>query len=81
MDLITKEPVKEIHEYKENEIIYRGKVFIDNAGRDLSYIIFRDETFFTAQCLDINIASFGNTIEKAKFMIKDALELYFEEEE
>jgi hypothetical protein len=65
MDLLTKEPFKDINEYKQNEIVYRGKVFIENASREMSYIIFRDEQFFTAQCPNINVASFGDTIEKA----------------
>ena len=81
MDLLTKENLKEINNYKENEIVCRGKVFIDTSGEELSYIIYRDENFFTAQCLDVNIASFGETIEEAKLMIKEALELYFEDED
>jgi len=71
---------REINNYKENEIVYRDKVFINNAGKELSYIIYRDEDYFTAQCLDVNIASFGDTIDEAKIMIKEALELYFKNE-
>lgn len=71
---------REINNYKENEIVYRDKVFIDNTGKELSYIIYRDEDYFTAQCLDVNIASFGETIDEAKIMIKEALELYFRNE-
>ena len=71
---------KGIQNYKENEIVYRDKVFIDNTGKELSYIIYRDEDYFTAQCLDVNIASFGETIDEAKIMIKEALELYFRNE-
>ncbi len=71
---------REINNYKENEIVYRDKVFINNTGKELSYIIYRDEDYFTAQCLDVNIASFGDTIDEAKIMIKEALELYFKNE-
>ena len=38
-----------VETYKQNEIVFRGKVFIDSIGEELTYIIYRDDKFFTAQ--------------------------------
>ncbi len=46
----------------------------------LKYIIYKDEKYFVAQCLNVDVSSFGETIQEAKENIKEALELYFEDE-
>lgn len=69
----------DIDSYKENEIICREKVFIEAVQETRTYIIYRDQNYFTAQCLDVNVASFGETIEEARSAIKEALELYYED--
>jgi len=47
----------------------------------LKYIIYKDEKYFVAQCLNVDVSSFGETIQEAQENIKEALELYFEDEE
>jgi len=47
----------------------------------LKVIIYKDEEFYTAQCIDVNVASFGRTILDAKKNIREALELYFDDEQ
>jgi predicted RNase H-like HicB family nuclease len=76
MDILMKD---DIDSYKENEIICREKVFIEAVQETRTYIIYRDQNYFTAQCLDVNVASFGETIEEARSAIKEALELYYED--
>ena len=44
----------------------------------LKYIIYREGKYFVAQCLNVDVSSFGKTINEAQQNIKEALELYFE---
>ncbi|NOR15112.1 MAG: type II toxin-antitoxin system HicB family antitoxin [Candidatus Aminicenantes bacterium] len=44
----------------------------------LKYIIYKEGKFYVAQCLNVDVSSFGKTIEEAQKNIKEALELYFE---
>jgi len=46
----------------------------------LKYIIYRDGKYFVAQCLNVDISSFGESIQDAKDNLKEAIELYFEGE-
>ncbi|MBU4494383.1 MAG: type II toxin-antitoxin system HicB family antitoxin [Acidobacteriota bacterium] len=44
----------------------------------LKYIIYREGKYFVAQCLNVDVSSFGESIQEAQSNIKEALELYFE---
>ena len=44
-------------------------------------IIQKEENWYVAKCLDNNIASQGKTIEAAMKNLKEALELYMQNEE
>ncbi|MFC2158202.1 type II toxin-antitoxin system HicB family antitoxin [Acidobacteriota bacterium] len=44
----------------------------------LKYIIYREGKYFVAQCLNVDVSSFGGSIQEAQKNIKEALELYFE---
>ena len=44
-------------------------------------IIQKEEKWYVAKCLDNNIASQGKTIEEAMKNLKEALELYMQNEE
>lgn len=46
----------------------------------LKYIIYKDDQYFVAQCLNVDVSSFGESIQEAKDNLKEALELYFEDE-
>lgn len=43
-------------------------------------IIQKEENWYVAKCLDNNIASQGKTIEEAMANLKEALELYMQDE-
>ncbi|MEO5501512.1 MAG: type II toxin-antitoxin system HicB family antitoxin [Ginsengibacter sp.] len=48
------------------------KISLDN-------IIWKEGAHFVAQCLNVEVNSFGNTKEEALANLQEALELYFED--
>jgi predicted RNase H-like HicB family nuclease len=46
--------------------------------RPFAASVWREGTWFVAQCLEVDIASQGETEEEALTNLKEALELYFE---
>ncbi len=49
--------------------------------KNLKYIIYREGDYYVSQCLNMEIASFGLTIEEALANLKEAVELYLEDEQ
>ncbi len=45
----------------------------------LTAAVTKDDDAFVAQCLEVDVASQGETIEEALANLKEALELYFED--
>ncbi len=43
----------------------------------LKYIIYREGKYFVAQCLNVDVSTFGESIQQAQSNLKEALELYF----
>jgi predicted RNase H-like HicB family nuclease len=48
--------------------------------QEMSYVIWREGVFFVAQCLNVEVSSFGETIDEARANLTEAVELYFEGE-
>lgn len=48
--------------------------------KSLKYIIFLEGDYYVSQCLNIEIASFGSTIDEALANLKEAVELYLEDD-
>lgn len=46
--------------------------------RDLSAVVWQEGKWFVAQCLEVDVASQGETEQEALENLKEALELYFE---
>lgn len=46
----------------------------------LTASVTRDGDWYVAQCLDVEVASQGRTIEEALANLREALELYFEDQ-
>jgi len=46
---------------------------------DLKNIVWQEGEHFVAQCLNVDVSSFGDTKEEALSNLKEALELYFED--
>ena len=51
------------------------------AGRErtLSFVLYQEGDGFVARCLDVNVASEGDTEVEAVAQLREALELYFED--
>src|SRR3989344_4335452 len=47
---------------------------------NLNNIIWKEGKYYVAQCLNVDVSSFGKTKEEALKNIKEALDLYFDEE-
>ena len=47
----------------------------------LNYVIWKEEEFFVAQCLNVDVSSFGNTREESVANLKEAVELYLRDED
>lgn len=50
-----------------------------NMERNLKYTVFAEDGAFVARCLDVEVASEGDTADEAVDNLKEALELYFED--
>ncbi|MCL5010745.1 MAG: type II toxin-antitoxin system HicB family antitoxin [Patescibacteria group bacterium] len=47
---------------------------------NLQTVVWKEGKFFVAQCLNIDVSSFGKTKKEALSNLNEALELYFEDE-
>ncbi len=47
---------------------------------DLKNVVWKEGRYYVAQCLNVDISSFGITKEKALAALDEALELYFEDQ-
>ncbi|MGQ0719468.1 MAG: type II toxin-antitoxin system HicB family antitoxin [Pseudonocardiales bacterium] len=45
----------------------------------LTVVVSREDDRFVAQCLEVDVSSFGDTHEEAIAMVTEALELWFED--
>jgi len=48
--------------------------------KTISYVLYREDEFIVAQCLNVDVSSFGSSREEAVANLKEAVELYFEGE-
>lgn len=48
--------------------------------KSIKYVIYREGKYYVSQSLNVDVSSFGSTIEEAKDNLKEALDLYFEDE-
>ncbi len=48
--------------------------------RSFKYVVYREGKYFVSQCLNVDISSFGETAQEAIHNLKEAVELYFEDE-
>ena len=46
----------------------------------LTAVVTREENWYVARCLEVEVTSQGETIESALANLREALELYFEDE-
>ncbi len=49
--------------------------------KKIKYIIFKEGAYYVSQSLNVDVSSFGKTIDEATQNLKEALDLYFEDED
>ncbi len=47
--------------------------------KSFKYIIYKEGDYYVSQCLNVDISSFGNTVQEAIDNLREAVELYFED--
>jgi len=53
---------------------------VKNFYQSLTALVFKEEKWYVAKCLEVEVASQGKTKKEALKNLKEALELYFEDE-
>jgi predicted RNase H-like HicB family nuclease len=48
--------------------------------KEINYIVWQEGKYYVSQCLNVDISSFGETIDQAINNLKEAVELYLEGE-
>ena len=48
------------------------------AMRAIKFCVYKEQPYYVAQCLNVEVSSFGETVEEAIANLKEAVELYFE---
>lgn len=49
--------------------------------RSINYCITKEPPHYVAQCLNVEVSSFGATVEEAVSNLREAVELFFEDNE
>ena len=47
--------------------------------KSIKYIVFKEGKYYVSRCLNVEVSSFGKSIDEAKTNLKEALDLYFED--
>jgi len=47
----------------------------------IKYVVYREGKYYVSQCLNVDLSSFGETIDEAITALKEAVSLYFEGEQ
>jgi hypothetical protein len=47
----------------------------------INYVVWKEDEFFVAQCLNVDVSSFSETRDGAVVNLKEAVELYFQDED
>lgn len=45
----------------------------------IKFCVYKEQPYYVAQCLNVDVSSFGESIEEAIANLKEAVELYFED--
>ncbi len=48
--------------------------------KQFKYVIYQEGTHYVGQCLNVDVSSFGVTIDEAVSNLKEAVELYLDDE-
>ena len=45
----------------------------------LKYIVYQEDKYYVSQCLNVDVSSFGKSLQEAVDNLNEALELYFDD--
>ena len=48
--------------------------------KSFKYVVYQDGKYFVSQCLNVDVSSFGKTIDEAVKNLEDAVELYLRDD-
>jgi len=48
--------------------------------RSLKYVVYCEGKYYVSQCLNVDVSSFGKSIDEAVVNLKDAVELYLKDD-
>ena len=48
--------------------------------RAIKFYVYKDTPYYVAQCLNVDVSSFGETVEESIHNLKEAVELHFEDQ-
>jgi predicted RNase H-like HicB family nuclease len=51
-----------------------------NTMKNIKFVVYKEEKYYVSQCLNVDVSSFGETIDEAISALKEAVSLYFEDE-
>ncbi len=49
--------------------------------KNIKYVVYKEGKYYVSQCLNVDVSSFGETIDEAITALKEAIYLYFENED
>jgi len=49
--------------------------------KEISIVVWKEDKYYVSQCLNVDVSSFGETIDEALENLREAVELYFENED
>lgn len=49
--------------------------------KQYEFLIWKEGKYYVSQCINVNVSSFGESIEEAKSNLREAVSLYFENED
>ena len=47
--------------------------------KSLKYIVYKEDKYYVSQCLNVDVSSFGTSLQEAVDNLNEALELYFDD--
>lgn len=47
--------------------------------KNIKYVVYKEGPYYVSQCLNVDVSSFGETIEEAIASLKEAASLYIED--
>lgn len=49
--------------------------------KEYEYVLWKEGKYYVSQCINVNVSSFGDTVDEAIKNLKEAVGLYFENED